>query len=343
MGLKKWLNNARSVSLMQSSMPALLAVVLAVGQPGFNLWLAILAVVGVMCAHLGMNLADDYFDYRADMLSDRDKVIRRGFRAMTEKYPYLTDGSVTPGGLLRAIFSFGGVAASCGAIIFLVRTLSNGFTGMCGSWWIVVVAVLTGFLGWFYSAPPLKLAYRGLGEPVIGVIFGPLLMMGVYYSACGAVTMEVVLASVPVGLLVLNILFTHSFIERESDAASNKMTLARLLGSDKANMAAAVVINFLPYLIVVVAVLLKDMSALYLTVLLLIPNSIWLCRSLAAYNRGETGVPEKPLPWLGPMGDWERVRARGIDWFLMRWMAARNILSGFCLIVLVVRLVLIFI
>ena len=121
------------------------------------------------------------------------------------------------------------------------------------------------------------------------------------------------------------------------------MTLARLLGSDKANMAAAVVINFLPYLIVVVAVLLKDMSALYLTVLLLIPNSIWLCRSLAAYNRGETGVPEKPLPWLGPMGDWERVRARGIDWFLMRWMAARNILSGFCLIVLIVRLVLIFI
>ena len=257
---------------MQSSMPALLAVVLAIGQPGFNLWLAILAVVGVMCAHLGMNLADDYFDYRADMLSDRDKVIRRGFRAMTEKYPYLTDGSVTPGGLLRAIFSFVGVAAFCGALIFLVRTLSNGFTGMCGSWWIVVVAVLTGFLGWFYSAPPLKLAYRGLGEPVIGVIFGPLLMMGVYYSACGAVTMEVVLASVPVGLLVLNILFTHSFIERESDAASNKMTLARLLGSDKANMAAAVVINFLPYLIVVVAVLLKDMSALYLTVLLLIPT-----------------------------------------------------------------------
>ena len=179
MGLKKWLNNARSVSLMQSSMPALLAVVLAIGQPGFNLWLAILAVVGVMCAHLGMNLADDYFDYRADMLSDRDKVIRRGFRAMTEKYPYLTDGSVTSGGLLSAIFSFGGVAAFCGALIFLVRTLSNGFTGMCGSWWIVVVAVLTGFLGWFYSAPPLKLAYRGLGEPVIGVIFGPLLMRGV--------------------------------------------------------------------------------------------------------------------------------------------------------------------
>ena len=123
MGLKKWLNYARSVSLMQSSMPALLAVVLAIGQPGFNLWLAILAVVGVMCAHLGMNLADDYFDYRADMLSDRDKVIRRGFRAMTEKYPYLTDGSVTSGGLLSAIFSFGGVAAFCGALIFLVRNV----------------------------------------------------------------------------------------------------------------------------------------------------------------------------------------------------------------------------
>ena len=67
---------------MQSLMPAVLAVVLAIGAEGFNIYLALLACLGVACAHLGMNLADDYFDYKADMLSDRDKVIRKGFRAM---------------------------------------------------------------------------------------------------------------------------------------------------------------------------------------------------------------------------------------------------------------------
>ena len=67
---------------MQSLMPAILAVVLAIGAEGFNLALAILSCLGVACAHLGMNLADDYFDYKADMLSDRDRVIRKGFRAI---------------------------------------------------------------------------------------------------------------------------------------------------------------------------------------------------------------------------------------------------------------------
>ena len=339
--LRQWMANARSSSLAQSGMPACLAVVLALGQGHFSLLLAALAVLGVMSAHLGMNLADDYFDYKADMLSDRDKVLRQGFRAMMVKYPYLTDGSQTPKTLLRAIIYFLLFAVGCGAVIFCLRTVDRGLFGADGSWWIVAIACVCCFLGIFYSAPPLKLAYRGLGEPVIGLIFGPLLMMGVYYSACGTINPEVVWISIPVGLLVLNILFTHSFVERASDAASNKMTLARLLVSNRNNMIAALAINFLPFVMVAVAVAIGSVHPAYLAVLLMIPRSVWLCRSLADFNRGNTGVPEKPLRWLGPMREWEPVRAAGADFFLMRWLTARNILSGFCLITLIVRLLLI--
>lgn len=342
-GLKKWLRNARSVALIQSGVPAVLAVELAFGQSGFNIWLALLAIAGVLCAHLGMNLADDYFDYRADMLSDREKVTRKGFRAMMVKYPYLTDGSVSPGGLLGAISVCFFIGIICGSVIFRYRCLDDGFFGPQGGWWIVAIVAVTAFLGIFYSAPPLKLAHRGFGELVVGVIFGPMLMMGVYYSACGVMSAEVVWISVPVGLLAMNILFTHSFIERESDAASNKMTFARLLGSDRANIIAACVINFLPYVLVVLAVILGKVHPLYLFVLLPVPNSVWLCRSLHEFNKGNTGVPDRPLRRLGPMGDWERVRAAGFDWFHMRWMTSRNILSTFCLVILIVRLILVII
>lgn len=174
--VSRWLRNARSVSLAQSVLPAVLAVVLALGSPGFNILYSLLAVFGVACAHLAMNLADDYFDFKADMLSDRDKVVRKGFRAMMLKYPYLTDGSQTPAGLARAIACFVAAALLCGAVIFCGRTAESGFTGAGGSWWILLFCLSAGFLGVFYSAPPLKLAYRGLGEPVIGLIFGPLLM-----------------------------------------------------------------------------------------------------------------------------------------------------------------------
>lgn len=336
--IRRWFKHARSVALPQSLMPAVLAVVMALGYPGFNLWLALLAVVGVAFAHLAMNLADDYFDYKVDMLGDRDKVIRQGFRAMTVKYPYLTDGSETVKTLRQAIAQFVAVACLCGLVIFLARSFSGGSFVM--SWWIVAIVAATGFLGAFYSAPPFKLAYRGLGEPVIGIIFGPLLMMGVFYSAAGFINRDIIGTSIPVGLLVLNILYTHSFIEKEGDAASNKMTLARLVGSYKANMPVVYIVNFLPYLLVTLSVLFGFLHPAYLAVLLVAPRSCWLCSSLKSFAAGDPSVPEKPYRWLGPMRDWEPVRASGVDWFLMRWLTARNILSSFCLILIVVKLIL---
>lgn len=339
--IAKWLKNARSVALPQSLMPAVLAVVMALGYPGFNLWLALLAVIGVVMAHLAMNLTDDYFDYKVDMLGDRDKVIRQGFRAMTVKYPYLTDGSETIKTLRQAIAQFVAVACLCGLVIFLVRSFSNFSSfGFVISWWIVAIVAATAFLGVFYSAPPFKLAYRGLGEPVIGVIFGPLLMMGVFYSAAGFIDWAIIGTSIPVGLLVLNILYTHSFIEKEGDAASNKMTLARLLGGYRANMIMVYVINFLPYILVILSVALGYLHPAYLAVLLVVPRSVWLCSSLKDFAEGRQDVPEKPYRWLGPMRDWEPVRASGVDWFLMRWLTARNILSAFCLVLIIVKLVL---
>ena len=201
--------------------------------------------------------------------------------------------------------------------------------------------LLAALLGIFYSAPPLKLGYRGWGEWVIGIIFGPLLMIGTYYAAAGTVDSLILWISIPVGLLVINILYTHSFVERESDAASNKMTFARLLRTDKACLAASYVFNFLPFVLIITAVATGYIHPLYLLVLLMIPRAVWLIRSLHAYNCGETGVPATPPRWLGRMmKDWDAVKEKGIDWFLMRWLTARNILSGFCLLIVLVKVIL---
>lgn len=342
--IKKWFANARDVSVAQSLLPSVLAVVLAISTPSFCPWAALLAVAGVVAAHMGMNLADDYFDYRVDMLSDREKVTRKGFRAMLVKYPYLTDGSETPATLLRAIALFFLTALACGLPVFILRTRQFGFLTPTGSWILPAVVLLTALLGIFYSAPPLKLGYRGWGEWVIGIIFGPLLMTGTYYAAAGTLTPLILWISIPVGLLVINILYTHSFVERESDAASNKMTFARLLRTDNACLAASYVFNFLPFVLILTAVALGYIHPLYLLVLLMIPRAVWLVRSLHAYNRGETGVPATPPLWLGRMmKDWNAVKEKKIDWFLMRWLTARNILSGFCLLIVLVKVTLILI
>lgn len=341
--IRQWLKNARSLSLVQSLTPAVLAVVIGLGYEGFNLLLAVCAVIGVGCAHLAMNLADDWFDYKADMMGDREKVIRKGFRAMTVKYPYLTDGSESLRSLGRAIAAFSAVSCLLGAGIFAARTVWNGFEGPQGSWWIVAVTAVTAFLGAFYSAPPLKLGFHGLGEIVIGLIFGPLLMTGVFYASAGQVAAEIFWISVPVGLLVLNILYTHSLIEKAGDAESGKKTLAILLGSDRAGLAMAFFLNLAPFAMIATAVCLGVLHPLYLLTLLVLPRALWLCSSLKAFVSGRQNVPEKPARWLGPMMEWGPVREAGVDWFMMRWLTARNTLSGFCLMVTAAKLILLII
>jgi len=50
------------MTLPQSILPALTAVILSIHATDFVWWLAVLAVLGVILAHLGLNLFDDYFD-----------------------------------------------------------------------------------------------------------------------------------------------------------------------------------------------------------------------------------------------------------------------------------------
>ena len=340
MRLKKWLDNARAGALVQSAMPALLAVALAFAAGGAVWWIAILAVLGVECAHLAMNLADDYFDYKVDMKGDRDRVVRQGFRAMTAKYPYLTDGSETLKTTAHAIARFSATAIATGLLIFIYRFLENGFTGPEGAWWIVAIVAACAFLGFFYSGPPLKLAYRGVGELIIGLIFGPLLMIGVYYSCCGRVDLNIVFISIPVGLLVLNILFTHSFIDRKGDEVSNKMTFARLLKTDGLCLAFSALFLFVPFAMIVAAVACGYLHPAYLAVALVLPRAIWLFRSLVLFTKGEMMEIEKPAKWLGPMPGWDQIRAAKVDWFLARWFCARNLLSGFCVLIGLVAIIL---
>ncbi|MED9962771.1 MAG: prenyltransferase [Bacteroidales bacterium] len=328
--LKVWMQNARKASLAQSMLPAILAVVIAINEAEFNIFLAILAVLGVVSAHLGMNLADDFFDYKVNTAESRKELSRQGIRARIVKYPYLTSNESTLQDLKKAIVLFLLFAAIMGGIILTVRF----------NWLIVLIAFLTLFLGISYSGFPFKFSYIGLGELVIGIIFGPLLMMGVYIASANRLDSSVVLASIPVGLLVVNILFTHSFIDKKADESANKMTFARLLKTNKANLTASVLFNFIPYLIIVAGVFLKYLHPLYLLIFLVLPRSIWLIKSLFDFAKSENANVAKPPKYMGNMGNWEKFQIAGVDWFMARWLGARNILSLFCIVIILVNIIL---
>ncbi|MGM9783349.1 MAG: prenyltransferase [Paludibacteraceae bacterium] len=326
--LKFWIKNARDIALPQSILPALLAVSMAAVHPDFSWWLALVALFGVVCAHLGFNLADDYFDYRHNDVEARKKVTAEGFRTHMEKCHYIESGEATPKELLMAMCAFLAVAGVAGGVVWWFRG------------WPVAVLTLAGLLlGISYSGKPLELGYHGLGELVIGVMFGPLLMIGMQFAACGVFDDKIVWVSAAVGLLVTNIVYSHAVLDLKADAQAGKMTFARLLRTRGAMLSFSGLFNLLPFAILIVGVAVGQLHWAYLSVLPLLPMGIYLIYSLAAHLDDKT-IPFEPRWWMGPMGNFELYRRHNMDWFLIRWLVARNLVTFFCLVLAVVNVVL---
>ncbi|MDR0507043.1 MAG: prenyltransferase [Dysgonamonadaceae bacterium] len=319
-----WINNSRPKALPQSLLPAVLAICMASRDENFSLLLGIIAVLGVITGHLAMNLFDDYFDYKVKSTEFRDNMARKGFRARILKCSYITSGAASLQQLLIACFVFGAVSLSMGGVIFLFR-------GTTVLWF----ALITAILGISYSGAPLRLSYHGFGEIFIGIIFGPLLMTGVYFSACGHLDLHVALVSVSVGLLVANIVYTHAIMDMEPDKEVGKMTFAVMLGSKKKAVSALLVLLAGAYLSIIGGVVANRLSPFYLLTLLTLPLACSLFYMMTEFVRS----PEKKFSrkfWMGPMNNWQQIQAFNIDWFMIRWFLSRNLLSFFCLIIIVV-------
>ena len=330
-----WIKNSRSISLPQSALPCLTAIVLCIGQEEFLWWLALPVLLGICAAHLGMNLADDYFDYKHDSRTRAD-ISSTSIRARMEKCHYLGEGKATVSQLGWVVVGFLAFAALMGATAFVAQWLIHGWQAAMG---IVIYAVLGLIIGINYSGKPLELGYHGLGELVIGLMFGPLNMLGVQAALTGTpFSWQMLCMSVGIGCMATNIVYVHSVMEVNADAELGKMTFARLLKNKAAMIIFIAFFAMMPFAILALGIALGWWSAWYLLTLATLPMSVYLIHStrLFAY-----GLPRNDTPywWMGPMGDWDKYKAAGIDWFLYRWLLARNICTFFCLILMVVHLI----
>lgn len=334
-GVFFWVRNARAIALPQSLLPALLAVAMCTGQPGFEPWLAVLAVLGVIIGHLGMNLADDYFDFCRDSRI-RSTLSQTSIRARMDKCTYITNGDATIDDLRKAMIRFLLIAGYLGLAVVIVQWCTHGWQAAAAP---ALYAVLGLILGISYSGQPMQLCMHGWGEPVIGMMFGPLLMLGMQAAVCGRLfSLPMASMSIAVGLLVTNILYVHSVMEVQADGELGKMTLARLLYQQdrKRELRFVSLFAFMPYLLIGLGIVLGWWSVWMLLTLLTLPMSVYLRRSL---DRFVHGLPTNDSPrwWMGPMTEFNLFKEAKMDWFLIRWLLARNIVMYFCLIAMIVE------
>ncbi len=325
----KWFKIARWISLPQSMLPALTALALAyhdssetVATADFSWLLGVLGIIGVWFLHLGMNIYDDYFDYRHKGVDHRERMKAKGIKSRIAKCAYLVEegGTVTLKTTFWVATLFCIIATVAGAVIFYFRGIE-----------VLYIAIAVGVLGLQYSAPPLRLSYNGMSDITLGIIFGPLLMLGVYLSATGELSWQTLFFSIPIGLLVSNIGFTDSMLEYNTDKSVEKKNLAVLIGNQKIN-------NFAPVLILVSGVIWAGLSPYYLLTLLITYMPIALFRMMYWFVKDPSRQFE-PQKWMGPIQNWEDIKKYGLDWYMIRWFLARNYVTFFCVIIIIVSLV----
>ena len=100
--------------------------------------------------------------------------------------------------------------------------------------WLGLIGFISGF---FYTAPPFRFASRkGLGELLIGLNFGPLMVAGSALVQTGKILPEALLAGIPIGLLVAAIVYVNEFPDHDGDKATGKDTLIVVFGPEKARL-----------------------------------------------------------------------------------------------------------
>ena len=234
-------------------MLAIAAFYAGLGDGLFSITSLLLAVFGVLLLHLSSNVFNDYFDVSDGTDEANNEYFQPGGAAITGGSRAIELGIITLNktktvatslllaSLLVAGFLFYNIYQVTGATSNVEGALAVGLSGL--------------FLGYFYTARPLRLvARRGLGEFAIFLAFGPLLTLGTGYAisaeTIGFLSSEfymLLTLGVPFGFLTTNILYINQFPDAESDAKTGKNHLVVTLGKKAARWGYLVILSLAFY------------------------------------------------------------------------------------------------
>jgi 1,4-dihydroxy-2-naphthoate octaprenyltransferase len=251
-----FLQEVRAPFLTASIIPVLLGTAVAWSESGeFSLPLFLLTLVAGVCVHAGTNIANDYFDHK----SGNDEINVEYVRPFSGGSRLIQKGLLSPRAVLvesLVLFAVGGAIG-----VYLAITVGPG---------ILILGVIGVFCGFFYTAPPVNIAAKGIGELTVGVNFGILMTLGSHYVQTGRFSMEAFLASLPVAILIADVLFINEFPDYTADKAVGKDHLVVRLGKEKA-VWGYLALTFSAYLAILIPVVTRAIPPYCLLALVTLP------------------------------------------------------------------------
>ena len=179
---------------------------------------ALLTLLFALVAHAGANVINDYYD----ALNGSDAANQQRLYPFTGGSRFIQNGVLSLTATRRLGYSLLALVIPAG--LWLTAVSSNG---------LLLIGLAGLALAWAYSAPPLQLMTRGLGEFAIAGGW-LLIVIGADYVQRGAFAAQPLIAGLPFALLVVAILFLNQFPDANADASAGKRTLVVRLGVEKA-------------------------------------------------------------------------------------------------------------
>ena len=226
---------------------AVAAFLAGTGDNLFSPFSLVLCSLGIVFLHVASNLFNDYYDVKDGTDGANTEYFNAGLNSTMLEGAQLSGGSRA---VELGLITHKGTLSLARKMLVLTLLVTSGLlvnsfyvTGeFSNALYALIVGFLGGFLGYFYTARPLRLvSRRGLGELAIFLSFGPLMTLGALFAISSS-TIELfsdlfymaLLLGIPHGLLTTNILYINQYPDTVSDAKTGKNHLIVTFGKKNA-------------------------------------------------------------------------------------------------------------
>ena len=255
--ISRWLISTRAAVLLMTLFAAIIAGIYAQLEGVFDWMRFVLMALGLVLAHATNNILNDLADHKRGV--DKDNAFRTQYGTQPVEQGLMTQFQSR---LMAFITGLLGVMAG----VYLVITSSNP---------LLIYFLVAGVIFLFAYNWPLK--HIGLGEPLVVLVWGPMMIGGGFLAITGYWSWDVAIASLPYALGPTAVLFGKHIDKIPWDKPRNVRTLPVWIGHLAARRTTLVLLAA-QYIVVVYLILTGFFSWTMFIVLLAFPyylKPIW--------------------------------------------------------------------
>lgn len=305
--LKKFCELTRGYSILVTLASMIVVYSYAHYHDAFSFINFVILTIALCVVHMGANLYDDYRDIKKQLKQSKN-LSEVHFNSFVPKARLILNGT----------FSLKQVKLIINLLFSIAIGIGICFTIVAG-WPVLLFMLAGGILTLFY---PYSYKYC-LGEVIIGLIYGPLMIMGAYYTLTQDFNPDLLLLSVAIFSSTLVLLHAHNIMDWEFDEKDNKKTLARMCKNKNDAIQLLKELIVYSYAVVLAGVFLGRFNPYILYVFLTLPIASELIKSMKEYV-AVVNVEFKPRWYWGFFENWQTIKENNLEFFMYRFYLARN-------------------